>query len=54
MVLYTIINPADVLLYKDKEENQPANDPGICITDPYFFLEKDEFSKNLQKPNQRC
>ncbi|MGN0621917.1 MAG: hypothetical protein ACI4I9_08620 [Porcipelethomonas sp.] len=50
MILYTILNPADVLLSQENENIAEAGKSAECITDPYFFLEKDEYySKYINK-----
>lgn len=49
MILYTIINPEDIFYNYSEEEVNKKQTEEICTTDPFVFLEKEEYSKFIKK-----
>lgn len=50
MILHTIISPVDILYSPEMVNKKPEKNNAVCVTDPYFFLEKDEYyRKYIQK-----
>lgn len=49
MILHTIISPADIFFEQENAGYKCKDKTYECITDPYFFLEKDGYySKYIQ------
>ncbi|MGN1481029.1 hypothetical protein [Porcipelethomonas sp.] len=49
MILYTIISPEDVLHDFSGEESNKKQTEEICTTDPFVFLERDEYYKIIKE-----
>lgn len=50
MILHTIVSLADILYSPEKINKISEKNNAVCMTDPYFFLEKDEYyRKYIQK-----
>lgn len=45
MLLYTIISPADIFYDFSKETENIKKTEEICVTNPFHYLEKDEYYK---------
>lgn len=45
MVLHTIISPADIFYDFSKNMENIKKNEEICITDPFHYLEQDEYYK---------
>ncbi|MDE6102963.1 MAG: hypothetical protein K2F60_00365 [Oscillospiraceae bacterium] len=45
MLLHTIISPADIFYDFSKETGNIKKTEELCVTDPFHYLEKDEYYK---------
>ncbi len=53
-MIYTVLNPAEVLLPLENNSMGKEDETQKCVTDPYFFLEKDEYySKYIKDCSHR-